>query len=423
MDNTSASLRLSDTRTTLLCSGACLSGVLFSAALGCVDRFGELFGFGAAIAVLAGSGVVSVFLIPIVYYLLNRFKPTLWGRYHLPLVITALAAALTCALAFGVDSSKSTASKIVSVGICLPLTEVGLATISYICYSVNVRLLGEERCGFKRRAIMCGVGFLLGAAVSSLPLFGLDFTSVGYGLGCLILSVCGVFYFSSVGVLPRFRRKLPMTVTLKTIRCGFLKKPSEKGLWLFLSALFAASAVSLVSGFLHSFCSSLGLADYVPLLTVAAMSVSGTFFYALAYKKSLRPKASAVCGAVSCALAVALLPVILLAPVPNYLMSLIIGAVFTIVAALIGMILGSVSASERTLASGAAGGIRFCKRIALIILGLSLGLSLACVVSLAGAYVGRILFLSFAAALSLISGVFAVLAVTRGARSQKEDKA
>ena len=80
MDNTSASLRLSDTRTTLLCSGACLSGVLFSAALGCVDRFGELFGFGAAIAVLAGSGVVSVFLIPIVYYLLNRFKPTLWGR-------------------------------------------------------------------------------------------------------------------------------------------------------------------------------------------------------------------------------------------------------------------------------------------------------------------------------------------------------
>ena len=423
MENNGTSLKISEARTTLLSSGACLSGVLFSVALGCVGRFGELFGFGAAIGVLAGSGVVSVMLIPLVYYLLNRFKPSLWGRYHLPLAVITLASALTLALAFGVDVSRGTAAKVVTVCICLPLAETGLAAITYICYSVNVRLFGEERCGFKRRTAMCGVGFLLGVGISSLPLFGLDFTSVGYGLGCLVLAVGGVFYFSSVSVLPRFRRKLPTIATFQTIREGFLKKPTVKGLMLFFSVLAAVSAVSLILGFFGAFCESFELAGYVPLLSAAAMSVAGTLFYALAYKKNLRFKCAVACGSSACIVVAALIPTIILAPLPSYLLSIIVGAVFTVAAALVGMVLGVASSSEKTLTARPAGGIRFCLRIALIILGLSLGLSLACVVSLVGGFVGTVLFLSFAAALALASGVFAVIAGTKEERVQKEDKA
>ena len=413
---------MSHARTAFLSSGACLSGVLFSVLFGSVNRFGELFGYGAAIGVFMGGGAIAVLLIPLVYYLLNRFRPSLWGRYHLPLVAAALLTSLLCVIAFGVDTSESTAPKIVAVAICLPLTEAGIATISYICYSVNVRLLGEDRCGFMRRAVMCGIGFLLCAGISALPLLGLNFASVGYGLGCLILVESGAFYFSSVSVLPRFRRKLPVVVTFKTIREGFMRKPRKKGLFLFLSALCIVSAVSLLIGFSDTFCSSFELASYVPLVTATAMAMAGTVFYALAFKKKFGHKATAVNGAIACAVTGALVPVTLFAPLPNYLLSIVIGGVFTVVAALAGMIFGSVSATEKSLELKTAGGIRFCMRIALLIFGLSAGLSLACVTSLVSVFVGRILYPSFAAVLVLVSGIFAVTAQTGGDKAQKEEK-
>lgn len=401
MENTGTSLKPSKARTTLLVLSAGFSGVLFGLGLMYVSRIGALIGYGGAIGVILGSALFAAVLMPVMYFAINRFGIGLWGRYHFALALVTIVTSLCLVLCYDIGEELHTAGKIVTLCVCMPLSILGLMSLQYIFFSVNVRILGEERGGFKLMSLSFIVGLVVSAMICLLPVFGLGEGSPGYGIGCLVLLSGCVFYFSSVRFLPRFARPLPAKVTMQSIKELFLKKPSSRLVFACVAYGATIAAAGLMLGFLPRLTDGFMQAEYVPQITALAAVAAGFISFALAHMIRPRTMVSVIGATASVigAAALAVPPIVI--PETGYILSLTVGIAYAVIGVGIGLSLSALKIMLKDFVSDKQGGVRYCLGAMLICVSLGIGGALSALCSLFSPRIGMIVLPAVCAVLSI----------------------
>ena len=377
VDNAGSGLKPSKFRTALLACGACFSGVVLGLSLNAVTHLGGLIGFGGALGVLLGSAMLSALAMPFIYFIVNRVGVGLWGRYHFLLALTVLVTAFCLAMSFAVGESWHRAAQYVVLCVCMPLALSGIMALEYIFFSVNVRLLGEKRCGFAVTCVEFVLGVLIGAAVSLMPFFGSGSDSVGYALGCLVLAVGCLFYFASVGYLPRFVRPLSVKVTFPLLKEMFLKKPSHKAVFSAVALFSVLAASGLMLGYLPQYVSGFLLAGYVTPVIALLSVLAATAAFAL-FRRFKAPSAVSIAGSCVAVLAMTAIAVLTLTlPLEGYVLSLVLGASLCVGGFGIGMSVSALTRCLKEATDGTAAGVKFCLGIMTVCFSLGVGAALA----------------------------------------------
>lgn len=415
----SANLKISPVRASLSSCGGLLQAVWIGTAFFYASFATAAMGVTATVLTTAIGGLLSAACIPLIYLAVNRTRSGLWGRYHLTLAIFVIFSAMMCSALFASQGAESTAARITSAAILLPLFAVSVSWTAYVGASIGNRLTADDGKSGRRKAAANILGVLIGVALCSLPFTGLSADSIGYALASLIIVAGAVVYFASVDCLPRFVRPLQKKPTFAAVRDEFFKKPKKTAV---LSGaayfLFAVSALLCV-GYMITAVEFYDLLGALSLVCLAAATVLGIAMYFVAYKKQMGRTAAIVGAALSIAAAVAMLFVLRFAPLPKPATTAIVIAAFCTLGIGSGLSLSGARNSAARFAEGYTVGAAYC----LEIMALTVATAAAVSVSSALAAMTGAADILFACVVGALCAAAAVLiACAYGAKEKEKDK-
>lgn len=301
MENSAANLKLPRFKTVLLNSGGLLYSAWFCFALLFSARISTLIGRTAAVIATPCCTLLAAALVPLAYLAVNKTRSSFWGRYHCVLAATVLIMSLCCAALWNISETWVYGAKVAVSCLCMTALGLGAILLTYIMYSVNARLMGDEnKSGLYKNSFQVG-GFVIGFALTLLSFYGFSVGDTGYVLACLILAVGGALYFAGVSYIPRFMRPLTRKVTLSSTVKAFFKKPDAVSACSFI-AYFLANALCVVFfAFIQPLSAQYGFAanTFVALLSCAVLS--GLIAYFWGVRRRLGEYATLV-GSILCVL-------------------------------------------------------------------------------------------------------------------------
>lgn len=199
-----------------------------------------------AFGMLALACGLPVAIIPLIYTLLHRFDPLLFGRYHLFMPISAILSAIFFVLFFGAGAGSGGACL---VFFCLTVHIIFAITYRYCSFSVRARLVGDSV--FKpsiQGRIISAVSAII-AVVVSYAFYTYDPSTALLNSAYVLASVCIILamvqYLTSYYDIPRLGGKRVQSVksVYRTLFDGLKKRTYFSS--TFYVAAFAVMAITL----------------------------------------------------------------------------------------------------------------------------------------------------------------------------------
>lgn len=377
MAGAGANLKLPRYKTVLLNSGGLLYSVWFCFALIFASRISQLVGITAALITVPLCCVAAAALVPLAYFIVNKNKSKFWGRYHFILAAAVLIMALCCATLWSAESGWAYGAKITAACISMLLLGVCAVLLTYVMYSVNARLGGEESKPGGFKTAFQTAGFIIGFGLTVLCLRGFALDGAGYLLSCLILAVGGALYFASVSYIPRFMRPLTRKVSLKGTFAAFFKRPTVQSSLSFIS-YFAANALTVISyGFISRLCSLHGFYSSTSIAVLSAAVAAGLISYVWGIKKRFTEYA-AVTGGVGVAAAAAALAVLpLIVQLSTLDLQLCLAGLYALIGFGAGLTLSAATVKTDKLKDNYSVGVFICLKGMTLLCAMGLGIALS----------------------------------------------
>ncbi|MCH5162470.1 MAG: hypothetical protein J1G38_03150 [Clostridiales bacterium] len=261
--------------------------------------------------------IIPFAVMPLLYALVHRFDPLLFGRYHLFMPISAFLAAFSFVEFWSADDGALGA---VRIALGFSVLTIAAVTYRYCSFSVRVRLTD---CGIAKPSPVMLIFSAVGGAAGVGAVIGFYFydpDTVFINAAYVVAGVCVILamvqYLTSFYYIPKLSGKRVQSV--KSVFRAFFGGLNVR---LFVSSALAVAAFSTVLALAVSVCSELPSYAFTSVAAVAAGGfIGGSFLCVKLVKRRSRLLTAVMIGllVVSAALFALTQMFVLLDSVPIY---------------------------------------------------------------------------------------------------------